>query len=189
MVIFLTDSIVLKLSGIAGVCFGLVLMIYSMISSYGPTEVILPFPIPDTIAMSFIYYLLFFTLYIGVLPVAETAYFTIFLDEEMKEHFSVLKDVVISASYAGMNLMLLFFVMNKFMAILIYCGFAFLVMFGMLYVKKTRGMSYALAFRMTIAVGISFWVLYLGMTRQNWLRRKSPVYYFSGNFKNFWKRF
>lgn len=178
----------LKLSGLSGLAFGIVLSIYSLLVPLGPTKITLPFPIPDTVAMTIIYWMFFFAAYGVLLPLAETAYFAVFLEGEMSQHFAALRDFVISAAYAGVNFILILFVVQEFVAVLVYTGFAFGIMFALLYIKKTQGLSYAAVFRFSLGIGICVWLLYLKGSEKNWFGRKSPEFFASANLGNFWHK-
>jgi hypothetical protein len=77
----LTNSLVLKLTGILGGAGGAILFLFSLISPIGMKSITLPFPICSSGFFRMIYNLFFLALYHLALPATEILYFTVFLPD------------------------------------------------------------------------------------------------------------
>jgi hypothetical protein len=156
---------------------------------FGMKVLTLPFPYFKTTFFRLIYNLLFLVLYHVALPAAEVAYYTVFLPELMPESANELtQNLFISGFYALFNWFAIIFIVKRFFAQLFVTGLTFGIMFGIMIVKKKKGLSLAIIARYVISIGVLIWLLWLAMTRKGWLNRKQPVYNFSGNVKNIWRR-
>lgn len=177
----------LKLAGIGGAGLGFILCLLCRISPIGMKVLTLPFPYFKTGFFRLFYNLLFLILYHLILPAAETAYYTIFLPELCPDAETI-KNLMIAGAYAGMNWFGIVFIFKRFFAQLFITALAFGIMFGLLMLKKQRGLPLALTARYALSFAVLFWLLWLAMTRKGWLRRKQPEYNFEGNVKNIWRR-
>lgn len=148
----------------------------------------LPFPYFRTTFFRLFYNLLFLILYHLILPGAEVAYYSIFLPEVCPEGKEMITNLMISGAYAGMNWFAIVFIFKRFFAQLFITALAFGIMFGLLTLKKQKGLPLAVTARYTLSFAVLFWLLWLAMTRKGWLRRKQPEYNFDGNVKNIWRR-
>lgn len=95
---------------------------------------------------------------------------------------------MIAGAFAGMNWFAMLFIIQRFFAQLIFAGLTFGLMFGLLLLKKQKGLALAVTARYAFAIAMLFWLLWLAMTRKGWMNRKQPEYNFNGNVKNIWKR-
>lgn len=175
------------MAGIGGGGLGLLLIILCRISPIGFTALTLPFPYFSGWFFRFIYNLLFFVLYHLALPLAEVAYYSVFLTSLVPQD-SLMGDLMVAGAFAGMNFIACIFIIQKFLAVLFFTALSFGLMYGLLKVKKTKGLPLAATARIAFSFAILFWLIWLAMTRKGWLNRKQPTYNFDGNILNIWKR-
>jgi hypothetical protein len=178
--------IVLKLAGIGGGVVGLILIILCWISPLGMKSITLPFPYFQTIFFQMIYNLLFMALYYVALPAAEVAYYTIFLQELVPQGNEMIANFFIAGAYAGMNWFAIVWIVKRFFAQLFVTGLAFGVMFGILTLKKKKGLPIAVTARYALGFAILFWMIWMAMTRKGWMHRSQPEFYFNGTTSNIW---
>ena len=99
-----------------------------------------------------------------------------------------MNNLMISGAYAGMNWFGIVFIFKRFFAQLFITALSFGVMYGLLTLKKSKGLPLTVTARYALGFAILFWLLWLAMTRKGWLKRKQPEYNFSGNVSNIWRR-
>lgn len=185
---FILTFLVLKLAGIGGAGLGFLLCLYCRFSPLGFKVLTLPFPYFSSAFFSIIYNFLFFILYFIALPAAEVAFFTVFLPHVCPEGKELITNLMVAGAFAGMNWFAIVFIIERFFAQLFLTAFAFGLMYGLLLVKKQKGLALAVTARYAFAIAMLFWLLWLAMTRKGWMNRKQPEYNFNGNVKNIWKR-
>jgi hypothetical protein len=163
------------------------LILLGRFSPIGFSALTLPFPYFSTIFFRFIYNLIFLVLYHFALPLAEVAYYGVFLTSLVPID-TLIGELMVAGAFAGMNFFACVFIIQKFFAVLLFTAISFGLMFGMIKVKKSKGLPLAATARIAFSFAILFWLIWLWMTRKGWLNRSQPTYNFEGNILNIWKR-
>ena len=181
--------LVAKLAGITGGGLGFIFMLYSMFFPLKMTAFFLPMPIWKGWFFKLLYHIFFFVLYGVALPLGEILYYVVFLREIVPDKNKTMQALMISGFYALTNWFAIIFMFKDFFAQLWITILAFGAIFGLLYIVINRNsVPLGVTIRFALSFAVMFWLLYLDMSRKNWLPRSTPNYYYNGNVKNIWRR-
>jgi hypothetical protein len=186
-----------KLLGGAAICLALIHILYSMYApaSMGPETVVLPFPIFDGAFGKTSYWIIFVALFI-LANIFEHIFFNYFVPIEYTEkegklallsgeNVGVVDKIVISFFVALYYFVIFYYTISRgIVPPLVYAILGFGLNFFALGLRVDKKLIVSTMFKIGVAVGILLYIFWLNMSSKKGWTRKSPDFFFVGNFNN-----